>query len=204
MGILSATTALTRYRVLGELADPVIDTISEGLKQHTIQEIDAESEAVASGWTSIDSPYKPDFEGSSFLIGSYIVVALRIDKKSIPTKIVKKHLTQAMAQILAESKRPYLSKAEKSDLKDHVISQLNRQIPATPNMYDLIWDYENQQAWFLSNLKSANEELETLFATSFGVRLVRQIPYTQVEFSKVLNPDERDRIAHLTPTVFAS
>ena len=63
-------------------------------------------------------------------------------------------------------------------IKDHVINLLNLRIPATPNIYDVIWNYEEASLWFFTNLKAANEELETLFAKSFNLKLIRVFPYT--------------------------
>ena len=34
----------------------------------------------------------------------------------------------------------YLSSHEKQMIKDRVINDLNIRIPATPNLYDLVWD----------------------------------------------------------------
>ena len=52
----------------------------------------------------------------------------------------------------------YLARDEKKMLKESVISALTLRIPATPKVYDLIWNYEDCLLWFFSTLKSANDE----------------------------------------------
>ncbi|MEJ2167882.1 MAG: exonuclease, partial [Desulfobacterales bacterium] len=79
---------------------------------------------------------------------------------------------------------------------------LNLRMPATPKVYDLVWNHENSVAWFFSNLKAANEELETLFSKSFNLSLIRLFPYTAAELSAELTDTQRDELQKLSPTHF--
>jgi recombination associated protein RdgC len=198
MGLLSATTSLSRFKVDGKLDDPVIDTIATGLKKNIIADIDGNPSDRSVGWSSFKDPFKPDFEGSSFLIGTSIVFALRIDKKSIPNKMVQKHVAVESTKRLRELGRDFLSANEKKMIKDHVINQLSLKMPSTPNVYDVVWQYESGDLWFFSNLKSANEELETLFIKSFGVSLVRSIPYTMAALDPRMTASQQDVLNKLS------
>jgi DNA recombination-dependent growth factor C len=202
MSILSSTVSITRYKVQGKISAPVIDNICAGLKRNTILEIDNQISDKAIGWTSFDKPFQPDFEGSSFVFGNNFVFALRIDKKNIAAKVLKKHYTIEVAQRMADSGRDYLSKNEKKLVKEHVISKLSVRIPATPNIYDLVWNYENSMIWFFSNLKAANEELETLFSKSFNLSLIRLFPYTAAQLSANLSDTQLDELNQISPTQF--
>ena len=203
MNLLSASISITRYKVEGRLKTPVLETVASGLKKNAVSEIDDQSLEKAVGWTSFEKPYQPDFSGSTYAYGSYLVFALRIDKKTIPSKMFKKHFMIESARRLAESGRQYLSRNEKQSIKDHVINRLNLKIPATPNVYDIIWDYEDSVLWFFSNLKAANEELETLFLRSFDLTLIRVIPYTAALLASGLTDTEKDILLKLSPTNFA-
>jgi len=77
-------------------------------------------------------------------------------------------------------------------------------IPSTPNLYDLIWDHENGKVIFFSNLRSANEDLETLFKRSFNLSLIRVFPYTAAELFSDLSDRERDVLNGLSPTRFSA
>jgi hypothetical protein len=188
--------------VEGKLEEPILETIADGLQKFAITEIDGDASEKTAGWTSFENPFKPDFTGSSFSIGTHLVFSLRIDKKSIPSKVLKKHCTLEMARQLAESGRDFLSRNEKKMIKEHVTDVLSLRIPATPNIYDLIWNYEDASLWFFSNLKAANEELETLFSTSFKLTLIRLFPYTMAELTSGLPASDRDALAKLSPTSF--
>ncbi len=200
MSILSSSVSITRYRVQGKINATIIDHIASGLINNTISDIDNHISDKAVGWTSFDKPFQPNFEGSSFVFGAYFVFALRIDKKNIAAKVLKKHYTIEAARRMAESGREYLSKNEKKMVKEHVLNELCLRIPATPNIYDLVWNYENSTVWFYSNLKAANEELETLFSTSFNLSLIRLFPYTAAELASDLSDKQLDELKKISPT----
>jgi len=202
MGILSASVSITRYHIEGKLKAPILDTIAQGLEKNKVTEIDGDSMEKASGWTSFQHPYQPDFKGSSFVYGNYLVFSLRLDKKNISPKILQKHFMMESASRLAATGRQYLSRSEKKQLRDLVNHDLSLKIPATPYVYDLIWDYEASALWFFTNLKAANEELETLFTRSFGLTLIRLFPFTTAERMRELTDQQKDTLAGLTPTNF--
>ena len=202
MSILSGSVSITRYKVFGKVSAPITENIAMGLSDNTIAEIDNQVSEKAVGWTSFEKPFQPNFEGSSFVYGSYFVFALRIDKKNIPSKVLKKQYAIEAAKWMAENGRDYLSKTEKKMLKEHVINGLSLRVPATPNVYDIIWNHEDSLIWLFSNLKAANEELETLFVKSFGLSLIRLFPYTAAELSSGLSDAQRDELQKLSPTHF--
>ena len=202
MGLLSSSVSVTRYIVEGKLETPVLEKIYMGLIQNTIKEIDDDPSEKIVGWTSFENPYIPDFEGSSFVIGPYLIFSMRLDVKSIPPKVIKKQYTIEMARQLERSGRKYLSRNEKRSIKENVKNALCLRIPATPKIYDLIWNVEESWLWFFSNPKAANEELETLFLKSFNLILIRLFPFTTADLKSGLSSTGRDLLLKLAPTKF--
>ncbi len=196
MGILSSSVSITRYRVNGKIEQPVLETISNKLEKRKIREIDGKTDQVSVGWTCFDDPYHPDFLlNRSFVIGNYIVFAMRLDKKSIPSKLVKKLYIEKSKRRLKETGRDFLTRDEKEGISDGIIKKLCISIPAAPNVYDIIWNCEENWLWFFTNVKSANEALETLFQETFEMRLVRIFPYTLARNS-FLNNDAKIDLLH--------
>lgn len=202
MGILSSAVSITRYKVEGKLKEPVRETILTGLEENSVSEIDDDVSERAVGWTSFERPFNPEFRVSSFDFGSYVSFSLRIDKKTIPSKVLKKYRDLEYARRLADSGRTYLSKDEKQSIKETITELFNRKLPATPNVYDVLWNLNESRVLFFSNSRVANEELETLFLKSFGLTLIRLFPYTIADLTAGLAPQERDRLRNLSPTSF--
>jgi recombination associated protein RdgC len=202
VGLLSSALSITRYRVQGRLKAPVLETMARALKEYAIPEIDGGVADKTVGWTSFERPFAPDFEGSSFVMGTYFVLSLRIDKRTIPAKVLKKHCAIETAKRLAKSGRQFVSREEKNLIKDHVRNVLTQRIPTTPHLYDLIWSHEDGFLWFFSTQKSANEELESLFVKSFNLSLIRLFPYTSADLAMDLSDQQRDALLKLSATDF--
>ncbi len=202
MGLLSSSVSVSRYKVNGKFESSAVESVFTGLRKNCIMEIDQQTDEKSVGWTSWQTPFQPDFRGSSFMIGTYFLFALRIDKKTLAAKTIRKHCSLEIEKRKRENGRGFLSSNEKKLLKEQIVQNLCRQIPATPNIYDLIWDYEKERLWLFSTLKSANEELEALFLKSFNLSLVRLFPYTQAVLASELSHSEQDRLLQLSPVSF--
>ncbi|MFO7667505.1 MAG: exonuclease [Desulfobacterales bacterium] len=202
MGLLSSSVSINRYYVEGKIEDPVLEVVKRGLIKHSFKEAEESLSNKISGWTSFNNHFKPDFEGSSFVLGDYFVFSFRIDRKSISSRILKKYLYFETLKRLDESGRSYLSANEKIIVKEHVLSILLLRVPATPNIYDVVWNYENSIVCFFSNNKSANEEFETLFQRSFKNHLIKIFPYSEADILSGLSDEERDSLSLLSLTKF--
>jgi DNA recombination-dependent growth factor C len=199
MGLLKGSSSLTRYKVEGTIEGDIIETVRKALSRHVVRDIDGDPEEKSVGWTSFDAPFAPNFDGSKFLIGNLFVFGLRIDKKSIPSKLVQKKVEALSSKRLQESGRPFLTRDEKSMIREQVLHALSVKIPATPNTYDVVWNHEKEIVHFFSTLTSANEELETLFKTSFRKSLIRLFPFTCAELTAELSDTKKDRLHRLSP-----
>ena len=200
MSLLSSAISINRYRVNGKLQDPITDAVFLGLKNHMLPDIDDVESANSAGWTSFQEPFTPSFEGSSFVYGNYFIFSLRIDKKTIPSKLVQKYMAIEIAKKCQATGREFLSRNEKKMIKENVISHLGLRIPATPNIYTVLWNYEASLVWFFTHLKGPNEELETLFKTSFELVLTRIFPFTFAESAPGMSGFDLDLLTTLSPT----
>jgi hypothetical protein len=200
VGLLSPSTSLTRYRVKGNPQEPLKESVYNGLCKHAIPSIEDNTSGKTSGWTSFSNPYQPDFNEYSFVFGSYFAFSLRIDQKTIPANLINKYFAIESARKLESTGREFLSRDEKKLIKEHVVNTLHLRIPATPRIYNILWNYDSSVLMFFTNLKSPNEELETLFAASFNIRLIRIFPFTLADWACGLSNQEKDTLQKLSPT----
>ncbi|MEW6077116.1 MAG: recombination-associated protein RdgC [Thermodesulfobacteriota bacterium] len=202
MGLLSSTTSITCYRVEGKIAKPVAETVHNCLKKNLVPHIDGQPGDKAVGWASFEQPYSSKIVAGSFLFGAAMIFSLRIDKKTIPASVIKKYCDLEAERQAANTGRKPLSKNEKKTIKEKVLQDLAVRVPATPKVYDLAWHYEQGRLWFFSNLKSANEELETLFTKTFSLRLIRLFPYTIATLESDLSDSDQERLIKMPPSQF--
>ena len=203
MGIISSTHSVSRYYIKGKIEDSVIDVIRNGLIKNAIPTIENEYDEISAGWTPVESPYHPDFNKFSFQFDPYFLFSLRIDKKSIPAKLVQKYMAIEIQKKLETSGRNFVSKNEKSEIKDMVTDILMHKIPAVPNIYDVLWHYEENSLLFYTTQKAANEFFETLFYKTFKLKPIRLFPYTMVETQSDFSNSIKDRILTMTPVKYS-
>ncbi len=177
--------------------------LKKGMVKHSFRENDDDPSNKKTGWTSFNNHFNPNFNGSSFVIDELFVFSLRIDKKSVSPKIIRIFFFIETAKRLEESGRGYLTANEKKAVKEQVTDALFLRVPAVPNIYDVVWNYEKSMLWFFSNNKSANEELEILFSASFNQSLIKIFPYSEADILIGLTDKERDLLSLLSPSKFA-
>lgn len=203
MGFLSATVSMSRYHIDGKFDTDPLEEIRNGLIKNAIPTIESEYEEISAGWTPFESPYNPDFETFTFVFGTYFLFSLRIDKKSIPAKLVQKHMALEIEKKKEATGRDFVSKNEKAEIKEHVTDILMHKMPSIPNVYDVLWSYEEETLFLLTTQKAANEFFETIFLNSFGLKPIRLFPYTLVEKKSDFSTEEKDRITTLTPISYS-
>ena len=199
MGLISSTHSMSRYYIEGAFEGSTMEEVRTGLIENAMPKIESEYEEISAGWTPFESPYNPDFEKFSFAFGTYFLFSLRIDKKSIPAKLVQKQMALEIEKKKEESGRDFISKNEKSEIKEFVLDVLMHKIPAIPSIYDILWSYEENQLIMFSTQKAANELFETLFLKSFNHKPIRIFPYTKVEKLGKFTDAQKDKILTLTP-----
>ncbi len=199
MGLISSTHSISRYYIDGEFQEGTAEGVLQGLKENAIPEIESEYEEISVGWTPLETPYTPDFDSASFTFGTYFAFSLRIDKKSIPAKLIQKHMAIETEKKKKESGRSFISKNEKAEIKEMVVDILLHKTPFIPNIYDVLWDYEDKHLILFSTQKAANELFETLFYKSFNHRPIRIFPYTLVEKLGSFTDNKKDRVLALAP-----
>jgi hypothetical protein len=193
MGLLTSTSSFLRYKIENESQEFSLEKIRLCLKENQFPEIlDSEMTEAVSGWTSYENHFDPDFESDHINYGNYILFCLRIDKKSVPKKIIDKHMAIESKKIMQETNKDYLSKNEKRKLKEDIILRLSLQMPSIPDVYDVLWMPEKKEIMFFSTQKSINEIFETLFRLTFKTSIIRLFPYTKVYFDKEISDTKKD------------
>jgi len=203
MGLISSTHSVSRYHIDGKIEGSITEKVRNGLIKHSIPKIESDYDELSAGWAPVESPYNPDFNKFSFLFGTYFLFSLRIDKKSIPAKLIQKYMVIEIEKKKKKSERDFISKNEKSEIKEMVTDVLMHKVPAIPNVYDVLWNYEEKNLCLYTTQKAANEFFETIFLKSFNLKPVRLFPYTIVETQSNFSNPQKDRVLTLSPLKYS-
>ncbi|MCM2285968.1 MAG: recombination-associated protein RdgC [Desulfobacula sp.] len=199
MGLISSTHSISRYHIEGKFEGSAAEEVRNHLIAYSIPKLESEFDALSAGWTPFESPYNPDFDKFSIQFGTFFAFSLRIDKKSIPVRLVQKYMAIEIEKKMEKSGREFISKNEKTEIKEMVMDLLMHKIPAVPSVYEVLWNYEEQNLYLFTTQKAANELFETLFFKSFKLKPIRLFPYTLVETKSAFSNSDKDRIFSLAP-----
>ncbi len=197
MGLLSSSQAITRYQVEKVSDTDALEIIRKGLTANSMSTMPDEYSEMQIGWVPFENPYVIDFEGTDFQFGHLFVFSLRIDQKKIPGKLFKQQVAIKINEKLKETGREFLSRNEKSEIRELIQEDLLRKTPFTPNVSELAWDYDKGVLYFFAGQKAAKEHLETLFVKSFERKLTPLFPCTIALAG--LDAGEQEKFMNLTP-----
>lgn len=202
MGVLSASTCLSRYEVIGEYPEEGFwEWFNERLMKYAFREIEEEPIEQSIGWVSIENGYDSEFAYQSYNKGEYAIFSMRIDKRTIPSALLKKYVELAFCKRLKESNRNYLVAAEKRDIKAAVNGMLLCKMLPVPSIYDVCWRMSDNLVWLTSLSSRVQDNMVELFKRSFDLQLRPLIPY--VLATRILNNDMAvQELSDLVPTVF--
>ncbi|MFH2143408.1 MAG: recombination-associated protein RdgC [Bacteroidota bacterium] len=203
MGLISSTHSVSRYHIDGKIEGSITEEILNGLTKYSIPAIENEYDEISAGWTPVESPYNPDFIKYSFQFGTYFLFSLRIDKKSIPGKLIQKYMAIEIEKKKEKSGRDFLSKNEKTEIKELVTDILMHKIPSVPSVYDVLWNYEKNLVYFYTTQKAANELFETVFLKSFNLKPIRLFPYTIIQTQSDFSDSKKDQAQSLVPVSYS-
>jgi DNA recombination-dependent growth factor C len=178
MGLYSGAASYVRYRIADEVPEQVKDFTLRKLKEFSFREIDAGSlHEKATGWISAENMASVNFDDLHFVKEPYLVFSLRIDTRRVPGMTMKAVLLREELKLKKATGREALKKKEKEDLREQVRQSLTKKALPTPAVYDVCWNFSNDTVLFFSCSGSANDEFVQFFLRSFGLKLVRLVPY---------------------------
>ena len=180
MGFMSASVGLTRYRIVEKDIDPSLWTeIEDRLKRRAFRDIDASAEERSFGWVSFDNMLDPEFALCPPEKGPYLAFTLRLDTRRVPPAVMKKHVAVALneaLQAMREQGRKFLTKEQKTKIREQVALRLRARTLPIPACFDVIWDTERGQVWIASTQSKLTELFEELFTQTFGLHLEPMTP----------------------------
>lgn len=200
MGLLSSSSSFVRYKVVGNVPENFWDFAAERIAQHAFRDIDDNYEERSVGWVSVLNMFDSSFEYTSFAVGDYIALTLRIDERKVAPKVLKKFCLKEEERLKKERQIPKLSRVQKLDIKESVRLMLLKKAVPVPSTYDLCWNLADSTLLFFSTSEKAQAELEDFFKETFDLSLMLQIPYLTAEH--LIGAEQQESLSRVTPAIF--
>lgn len=167
--------SFVRFFVEGSIPEPSSEQFFEALAEERFRTIEnAASEEVSAGWVSPSEPSGQDFLREDILLGDYVRLRIRVDKKKLPASWLAIHMS---AEIRARDGQKISAKERKAiraDIEDRV---LPRTLPSV-SFLEVVYVPAKAEVLLFSTSAAAAAECAKLFHRSFGAQLVEVDPST--------------------------
>jgi len=192
MPFLKRSCPITRYRLLEQPTREHLQHAVEDLARHGFRSIDTLPDELSAGWVNFDDPTDSEWRTSAPERLAHLVWTLRMDKRSVPAKLVdvrtrleiKKFLERRRAEIQEKVLIPFANKDEKAEIRDRVRLALLSQAAPVPNMADVVWitpaNATPAEVWLCATTPALLEHFSFLFKQTFNLAVLPISPLTPV------------------------
>ena len=204
MSILSASTGLTRYRIMEEVTDEQIREFPDKLRKYAFIDIDSTTDERSFGWTNIDDFLDVQWRKSPPEKAHYMAFSLRLETRRIAPAVMKKHLLIAMEAELEKAKelgKNYVSRSRKAELKDQVRIRLMARSLPIPAVFDAVWNLNNHHLLLDTTNAKACSLFEDHFKECFELTLEPLTPF-YLAMDMLGGEKAAPKLEALDPTLF--
>lgn len=182
MGILKGALSGRRYRIIGEVPETFTDDFIQALNTNQFREPSSPThKGEAQGWCQVHNLLDVDFSDINlWLYNHYVLIALRVDKKTVPAKLLRAHLQKRMEAWCKQNNRPRVPAAVKEELRETLeLEMLQKTLPRVQT-WEIVWNLNQQWAVFTNDSELPNERFQKLFLRTFGLRAVPWSPLDEL------------------------
>jgi len=176
MSLLKGSFTFSRFHVEGQLPQAFLNFINNRIKTNSYKDSFKSTEEKTMGWVSLTDILDNDFKNANYALGDYLIFSLRIDRKLIPSKLMKIRILEEERRFLAESGKSRIHKQMSSSIKDKVKLELMTKLDAVPSFYDVCWVVSKNIVYFSSLSDNVADDFIDLFKKTFSLTLKRFSP----------------------------
>lgn len=178
MGARKGTITTSLFHVDGDVPRDYRDGYLEQIEEFRFQPLTPEAEEdLRHGWTTFDDMLSTDFTRENVFFEDYICLGMRTDRWAIPGALLKAHIARRTSEVLVEQGKARLFKSEKMAIREDITRQLKQRTLPAAGVVDVVWNVERKELRFWSQSSRAIENFESLFESTFGLRLIPDNPY---------------------------
>lgn len=172
MALFSGTFTYRKFRVADELPKDFQQNLAKSLQRFAFREINPQTNPEFSiGWVQPFEPLDQGLPLEKVVLGKYILLGIRRDKKSVSIPMLKAQITEALRAKRRERNGRKLSKEEINETRDFVKDKLLASITPVTNFYEMVWNYETGEIFFSAQAAKPATEFVELFEETFKISL---------------------------------
>ncbi len=172
MGFIAGSVTYRKFRVMDELPKNFRERLQQGLQRYAFREIDPKKNPESSiGWVNPLDPLDPDLSLEKLLFGSFVVLGVRVDRKSIPAALLKARVSQGLREAMRERRVRKLSREEVYAVRQTVRETMLAAVPPTTALYEAVWNYEKGEVYLSTHSSRFGVEFMDLFEVTTGLAL---------------------------------
>jgi len=203
MAILSASTSLTRYRIVEDVPRELWAEVNDRLRKFAFRDIDDTADERSFGWVCFDNMLDPNWTTAPPEKGAYLTFSLRLDTRRISAAVLKKHVQLAMEhqlRLMQSQGQKFLTRDQKTEIKEQVKLRIRARTLPVPAYFDVIWDTDKNIIYLGCTTDKILELFNELFTKTFGLNLEPQDPFFCA--LGILGEDRLQDLETLEPTIF--
>ncbi len=172
MSLFSGTFSYRKFRVADDIPKDFQQSLAHSLARFAFREINPQTNPELSiGWVQPFDPLDSGLPVEKIVLGKYILLGIRRDKKNVSMPMLKAQITDAIRAKRGERKGRKLSKEEINEVRDLVKDKLMKSISPITNFYEMVWNYETSEVYFSAQAAKAATEFTELFEETFKLSL---------------------------------
>lgn len=200
MGLAEGGITFRTYFVDGALPSNLRQDFLERIRARRFQPLTVEAEEdVSYGWVPVQNPLSADFRSPDLFWEPYLVLALRMDRWSIPPVLLKANVRETERKKLEAEERAHLSRTERGEILDRERTRLKHLTLPAVRVVDYAWNLDTRELRFSSLSRAVNETFAHHFELTFQMRLVPDSPYMRA-LNCGLDEGRIGRLADVEPT----
>lgn len=177
MPFTSGTISASCYRTEQPCPSDARERFNRTLQRWAFKPINAEKgESQSAGWVDPRNILATPLNWDHLTVGPYVFLGLRIDKKSVPSALLKAKVRQALRDIAKEKKIQRISRTEKKAIEERISGELLKQASPSVAIYEAVWNTATGEVFFGATSKGLNEGFMEIFGHTFEMELIPNHP----------------------------
>ena len=177
MPLLSPTVTFTRYMIREPVNDDFLTKIIDKISAKVFREQETGVQEVNMGWAAPRDPFRQDINLQDISFSDFIIISLRIDKRSVPASLLKKYCALEEKRTIDQGQIQRITSKMRQDIRERTRMQLLAKALPVPATHDLLWNTSTGSVLFFCRQDKICGMVEDLFKATFGMILYPVIPY---------------------------